>query len=135
MNWTEIILGLFTLLSTCGWFVAGRKYRQEVESLKADNRMKDMELGKAYVDELSELFLLRASAIPERAQMALGLASVPQQHRPAAAGGSEGLTSSSSFAPRQIERARLRSVWRRFAYGDSPAEECDTTPRRLPSQC
>ena len=51
MNWTEIILGLFTLLSTCGWFVAGRKYRQEVESLKADNRMKDMELGKAYVDE------------------------------------------------------------------------------------
>ena len=51
MNWTEIILGLFTLLSTCGWFVAGRKYRQEVESLRADNRMKDMELGKAYVDE------------------------------------------------------------------------------------
>ena len=51
MNWTEIVLGLFTLLSTCGWFVAGRKYRQEVESLKADNRMKDMELGKAYVDE------------------------------------------------------------------------------------
>ena len=78
MNWTEIILGLFTLLSTCGWFVSGRKYRQEVESLKADNRMKDMELGKAYVDELSELFLLRASAIPERAQMALGLASVSQ---------------------------------------------------------
>ena len=55
-----------------------KKHRQEVESLKADNRMKDMELGKAYVDELSELFLLRASAIPERAQMALGLASVPQ---------------------------------------------------------
>ena len=51
MNWTEIILGLFTLLSTCGWFVSGRKHRQEVESLKADNRMKDMELGKAYVDE------------------------------------------------------------------------------------
>ena len=51
MNWTEIILGLFTLLSTCGWFVSGRKYRQEVESLRADNRMKDMELGKAYVDE------------------------------------------------------------------------------------
>ena len=64
-----------------------KKHRQEVESLKADNRMKDMELGKAYVDELSELFLLRASAISEQAQMALGLASVSQQHRPAAAGG------------------------------------------------
>ena len=55
-----------------------KKHRQEIESLKADNRMKDMELGKAYVDELSELFLLRASAISEQAQMALGLASVSQ---------------------------------------------------------
>ena len=51
MNWTEIVLGLFTLLSTCGWFVSGRKHRQEIESLKADNRQKDMELGKMYVDE------------------------------------------------------------------------------------
>jgi hypothetical protein len=41
MNWTEIILGVFTLLSTCGWFVSGRKHRQEVESLKADVRQKD----------------------------------------------------------------------------------------------
>ena len=23
MNWTEIILGLFTLLSTCGWLTFG----------------------------------------------------------------------------------------------------------------
>jgi hypothetical protein len=51
MNWTEIILGVFTLLSTCGWFVSGRKHRQEVEGLKADVRRKDMELGKMYVDE------------------------------------------------------------------------------------
>ena len=111
MNWTEIILGLFTLLSTCGWFVAGRKYRQEVESLKADNRMKDMELGKAYVDEFRSNI---ARPLQEEVKDWL---------------------SPSSFAPRQIERARLRSVWRRFANGDSPAEECDTTHRRLPSQC
>ena len=51
MNWTEIILGLFTLLSTCGWFVSGRKHRQEIESLKADNRQKDMNLSKDYVTE------------------------------------------------------------------------------------
>ena len=51
MNWTEIILGLFTLLSTCGWFVAGRKHRQEVEGIKADNRMKDMNLSRDYVTE------------------------------------------------------------------------------------
>ena len=51
MNWTEIILGVFTLLSTCGWFVSGRKHRQEVEGLKADVRQKDMDLSKDYVSE------------------------------------------------------------------------------------
>lgn len=51
MNWTEILLGVFTLLSTCGWFVSGRKYHQEVESLKADNRLKDMNLSRDYVTE------------------------------------------------------------------------------------
>ena len=51
MNWTEIILGLFTLLSTCGWFVSGRKHRQEIESLKADNRQKDTNLSRDYVTE------------------------------------------------------------------------------------
>ena len=51
MNWTEIVLGLFTLLSTCGWFVSGRKHRQEVESLRADNRQKEMDLSKDYVSE------------------------------------------------------------------------------------
>ena len=51
MNWTEIILGLFTLLSTCGWFVSGRKHRQEIESLKAANRQKDMNLSRDYVTE------------------------------------------------------------------------------------
>ena len=51
MNWTEIVLGLFTLLSTCGWFVSGRKHRQEVEGLRADNRRKDMDSSKDYVSE------------------------------------------------------------------------------------
>ena len=51
MNWTEIILGLFTLLSTCGWFVSGRKHRQEIESLKADNRQNDMNLSRDYLTE------------------------------------------------------------------------------------
>ena len=51
---TNIILATITLLSGCGWLVSGRKYRQEVESLKADNRQKDMELSKMYVDEFRE---------------------------------------------------------------------------------
>ena len=32
MNWTEVILGLFTLLSTCGWFVNRRKYRLDLST-------------------------------------------------------------------------------------------------------
>ena len=48
---TSIILGLMTLLSGCGWFVSGRKHRQEVKALKADNRLKDMELGQMYVEQ------------------------------------------------------------------------------------
>ncbi len=54
MNYTEIILSVITLLSSCGWFLNHRKYRQEVESLKADNRQKDMDLSKMYVDEFRE---------------------------------------------------------------------------------
>ena len=42
MNWTEIILGLLTLLGGCGWVIDRKKHRQEVESLKADNRQKEM---------------------------------------------------------------------------------------------
>ncbi len=56
MNWTEILLGVFTLLSTCGWFVSGRKYRQEVESLKADNRLKDMNLSRCNKQTFFVLF-------------------------------------------------------------------------------
>ena len=42
MNWTEIILALLTMLGGCGWFVSGRKHKHEIESLKADNRQKEM---------------------------------------------------------------------------------------------
>lgn len=51
IDWTNVILGLFTLLGMCGWFVEGRKHKQAVEGLKADNRLKDMELSKDYVTE------------------------------------------------------------------------------------
>ena len=49
---TGITLAIITMLS--GWatyWFDRRKHRQEVEGLKADNRQKDMELGKMYVDE------------------------------------------------------------------------------------
>ena len=51
IGWTSIILAVISFLSGLGWMLDRKKHRQEVESLRADNRMKDMELGKAYVDE------------------------------------------------------------------------------------
>ena len=83
---SAIILAIISFLSGLGWMLDRKKHRQEIESLKADNRQNDMELSKDYVTEwrtyiaepLAIAFLLRASAIPERAQMALGLASVSQ---------------------------------------------------------
>jgi hypothetical protein len=54
INWTEIILGVMTLLGGFGWFFDRRKHRQEIESLIADNRQKDMNLSKMYVDEFRE---------------------------------------------------------------------------------
>lgn len=48
---TNLVLGLLTLAGGCGWLVDRRKHRQEVESLKADNRQKDMNLSRDYVQE------------------------------------------------------------------------------------
>ena len=114
-----------------------KKYRQEVESLKADNRMKDMELGNGFVSKVDFVDLRRDSAMSESELSPLR--SLLRQFRSNIARPLQeevkDWLSPSSFAPRQIERARLRSVWRRFANGDSPVEECDTTYRRLPSQC
>ena len=55
MNWTEIILTLLTLLGGCGWFVSRRKHRQEIESLKADNRQKNLDLSTDFVEKFREL--------------------------------------------------------------------------------
>jgi len=51
LDWTNIILALITLMGGCGWILDRKKHRQEIESLKADNRQKDMNLSKDYVTE------------------------------------------------------------------------------------
>ena len=48
---TNVILAVLSLIGGCGWIVNRRKYRQEVRSLQADNRQKDMDLSKDYVTE------------------------------------------------------------------------------------
>lgn len=52
IEWTSIVLAVIGMVS--GWFswwLDRRRHRQEVESLKADNRQKDMNLSKDYVTE------------------------------------------------------------------------------------
>ena len=51
IGWTSIVLSVLTLLGGCGWLIDRKKHRQEIESLKADNRQKDMNLSKDYVTE------------------------------------------------------------------------------------
>lgn len=51
LDLSNIILGILTLLGGCGWLIDRKKHRQEIESLKADNRQKDMNLSKDYVTE------------------------------------------------------------------------------------
>ena len=51
IDWSNIILGILTLLGGCGWLIDRKKHRQEIEGLKADNRQKDMDLSKDYVTE------------------------------------------------------------------------------------
>ena len=52
IEWTSILVAMITAVS--GWvtyWFDRRRHKQEVESLKADNRQKDMNLSKDYVTE------------------------------------------------------------------------------------
>ena len=46
---TSVILGVLTLLGGCGWVIDKKKHRQEVESMKADIRQKELDLGTDFV--------------------------------------------------------------------------------------
>ena len=48
---SAIILAIISFLSGLGWILDRKKHRQEIESLKADNRQKDMNLSRDYVTE------------------------------------------------------------------------------------
>ena len=51
LEWTSVVLAVISLLSGGGWLLDRHKHRQEIESLKADNRQKDMNLSRDYVTE------------------------------------------------------------------------------------
>lgn len=50
----EIILGIAAILGNCGWFVSGRKYRQEVRTARAEAEQKEFDLSAQYVKEFKE---------------------------------------------------------------------------------
>lgn len=51
VDWTSIVLGVLTLVGGCGWVIDRKKHKEEIESLKADIRQKDMELAEKYVQD------------------------------------------------------------------------------------
>ena len=53
-NLWNILLSVLTLVAGGGWLFDRRRHRQEIESLTADNRQKDMNLSKMYVDEFKK---------------------------------------------------------------------------------
>lgn len=53
-NWLNWVLAVLTLVAGGGWLFDRKKHRQDIESLRADNRQKDMDLSKMYVDEFKE---------------------------------------------------------------------------------
>lgn len=48
---TEIILALIALLGNCGWFISGRKHRQEVRKAKAEAEKAELDLSVQYIKE------------------------------------------------------------------------------------
>ena len=55
IDWTNVILSVITLLGGCGWVIDRKKHRQEIESLKADIRQKELDLGTGFVKKFWEL--------------------------------------------------------------------------------
>lgn len=54
LDWTAVIVAIVTLLGGCAWVVEGRKHKPAANGLKADYRLKNMELGQIYVEQFEE---------------------------------------------------------------------------------
>lgn len=50
----EIILAFVSLLSSCGWLVSGRKYRQEVRKSRAEAEREELDLSVQYIKEFKD---------------------------------------------------------------------------------
>ena len=54
----SIILGLFTLLGGCAWFINWRKDRQEAKGMKLDNQHKELALAKRFIDDYNRTIVV-----------------------------------------------------------------------------
>ena len=45
-EWLNWVLSVLTLVAGGGWLFDRKRHRQEVESIRADNRQKDLDLSK-----------------------------------------------------------------------------------------
>ncbi len=54
IDWTAVAVAFLTLLGACAWFVEGRKHKPTANGLKADYRLKNMELGQMYVEQFEK---------------------------------------------------------------------------------
>lgn len=57
----SIILGIFTLLGGCAWFINWRKDKQEARGIRLENQSKEFELAKKFVEDYD-----RAIVVPLR---------------------------------------------------------------------
>ncbi len=57
MDWTSIVLGVLTLLGGCGWLIDRKKHHEEIRSLKADIKQKELNLGTDFVREFRTLIV------------------------------------------------------------------------------
>lgn len=54
IDWTNIVLGVLSLLGCCAWVVEGSKHKPTAKGIVADNRLKEMELGQLYVEQFEK---------------------------------------------------------------------------------
>lgn len=55
IDWTSVVLAVITLLGGCGWVMDRKKHNEEIESLKADVKQKELDLSTDFVKKFREL--------------------------------------------------------------------------------
>lgn len=71
MDSTEIILALIALLGNCGWFISGRKHRQEVRKAKAEAEREEFDVSVQYIKEFKDNIYVPLQKEVEKLRLAI----------------------------------------------------------------